>query len=50
MSCAISERGLTLSYFENASIVFVYSDWRLVVHEGAARLIDPFRGRDKSML
>lgn len=41
---------LTFSYLANASIVSVYNSCRLVVHEGAARFIEPFRGRDKSML
>lgn len=39
-----------LSYCENASIVLMYSFRSEVVHEGEARLIDPFKGRETSRL
>lgn len=40
----------TLSYFLNTLIVLMYKSKRLVDQAGEARSMEPFTGRDKSML
>ena len=40
----------TLSYLLKASIVLVYSFKMLVDHEGMIRSMEPFKGKERSML
>ena len=40
----------TLSYLEKTSIVAMYWFKRFVDHDGEAELIEPFKGRERSIL